>query len=108
MCVCVCVCVRVTWSPSLLQCVSLVNLTKDEMLHAIDFFTSLLGPAVYALFFFAGHGFEVNQKQYLMGVDASTDHNAEHCICVQTIKERMQSTAAKLSILLLDMCRETM
>jgi len=41
----VCVCIQV---------VSLVNLTKAEMDQALQFFLSLLGANVYALFFFAG------------------------------------------------------
>ena len=36
--------------------VSLVNLTKKEMEDAVKYFTQLIGPNVYSLFFFAGHG----------------------------------------------------
>ena len=88
------------------KCVSLINLTKDEVDQAFQYFLTLLGPGVYALFFFAGHGFEMAHSQYLMGTEASAHHNPNLCICAHSLKEKMKEVGAKLSILLLDMCRE--
>jgi mucosa-associated lymphoid tissue lymphoma translocation protein 1 len=88
------------------KCVSLINLTKEEMDHAIAYFLSLLGEGVYALFFFAGHGFEVDNRQYLMSVDASAHHNPKECVCVQSLKDSMHTSGSKLNVLLLDMCRD--
>lgn len=86
--------------------VSLVNLTKAEMDQALTFFLSLLGANVYALFFFAGHGFQsVDGQNYLMGVDTTLEKDPRYCLCAQDIKTRMQHTGAKVSIMLLDMCR---
>ena len=85
--------------------VSLVNLSKQEMQTAIDFFLTLLGKNVYAFFFFAGHGFEVNNSNYMMAVDAPMEKNPDFCICAQQVLEAMQSRGAKLSIMVLDMCR---
>ena len=73
--------------------------------QAVDYFTSLLGKNVYALFFFAGHGFEYNGMNYMMAVDATMDKNPAHCLCAQKVQHTMQSHGAKLSIVLLDMCR---
>ena len=69
------------------------------------YFTTLLGKNVYALFFFAGHGFELASMNYMMPVDAAMDKNPEQCLCAQDVLDRMQSCGAKLSIVLLDMCR---
>ena len=103
--------------------VSLVNLTKAEMDQALSFFLGLLGANVYALFFFAGkhlfqhkssivyaaslgHGFQsVDGQNYLMGVDTTLEKDPRYCLCAQDIKTRMQHTGAKVSIMLLDMCR---
>lgn len=85
--------------------VSLVNLNKQEMQSAISYFLSLLGKNVYAFFFFAGHGFEINSNNYMMAVDAPMEKNPEFCICAQQVLESMQSLGAKLSIMVLDMCR---
>lgn len=73
--------------------------------QAVEYFTSLLGKNVYALFFFAGHGFEYNGMNYMMAVDATMDKNPAHCLCAQKVQHTMQSHGAKLSIVLLDMCR---
>ena len=85
--------------------VSLVNLTKKEMDDAIEYFTNLLGPNVYALFFFAGHGFELNSMNYMMAVDCTKQKNPAHSVCAQKVLQIMQETRAKLSVVLLDMCR---
>lgn len=85
--------------------VSLVNLNKQEMQTAIDYFLSLLSKNVYAFFFFAGHGFEINNNNYMMAVDAPMEKNPEFCICAQQVLDSMQSHGAKLSVMVLDMCR---
>ncbi len=85
--------------------VSLVNLTKKEMDEAIDYFTQLLGPNVYAVFFFAGHGFELNKMNYMMAVDCTKQKNPSFSVCAQKVLQIMQETKAKLSVVLLDMCR---
>ena len=73
--------------------------------QAVKYFISLLGKNVYALFFFAGHGFELASMNYMMPVDAEMDKSPQHCLCAQEILDRMQGSGAKLSIVLLDMCR---
>ena len=85
--------------------VSLINLTKREMDDAIDYFVTLLGRNVYAVFFFAGHGFELNQMNYMMAVDCTKQKNPSYSVCAQKVLNMMQETGAKLSIVLLDMCR---
>ena len=40
-----------------------------------------------------------------MPVDADVEKNPEQCICAQMVLHTMQSRGAKLSIVLLDMCR---
>lgn len=73
--------------------------------QALQYFASLLGKNVYALFFFAGHGFEQNSKNYMMAVDADVEKRTDQCICAQNVLHTMQARGAKLSIVLLDMCR---
>lgn len=73
--------------------------------QAVKYFEALIGKNVYAMFFFAGHGFEHNSKNYMMPVDADVEKNPEQCICAQQVLHTMQAKGAKLSIVLLDMCR---
>lgn len=85
--------------------VSLVNLNKQEMDEAVNYLTSLLGKNVYALFFFAGHGFRLGNQEYMMAVDASPDKDPSYCVCAQEVLDCMQGQGAKLSVVILDMCR---
>src|SRR5689334_4244712 len=64
-----------------------------------------------ALFFFAGHGFEINGQNYLLPTDvpAVTDGQEElvrdASFAVERIVERLQARGARISILILDACR---
>lgn len=44
-------------------------------------------------------------QNYLMGVDTTLEKDPRYCLCAQDIKTHMQHTGAKVSIMLLDMCR---
>ncbi|KAG7280033.1 hypothetical protein CRUP_030489, partial [Coryphaenoides rupestris] len=50
--------------------VSLIDLTREEMMAAIDMFVDLLDKGVYGLFYYAGHGYERSGRNYLVAVDA--------------------------------------
>ena len=73
--------------------------------QAVDYFATLIGKNVYALFFFAGHGFEYNARNYMMPVDSDVEKKPEQCVCAQEVLDAMQVGGAKLSIMILDMCR---
>lgn len=42
---------------------------------------------------------------YMMPVDAAAEKNPGDCLCAQKVLDYMQGSGAKLSIVLLDMCR---
>lgn len=64
---------------------SLVDLTLREMRTIMLAYCQLLGPGVFAVFYYAGHGFEENGKNYLMPVDASSAQKEEEFIQAQEI-----------------------
>lgn len=86
--------------------VSLLDLTRDEMLAAIDKFIQLLDKGVYGLFYYAGHGYERAGRNYLVAVDAPQPYRPENCVCVQRIMHSMQERRTALSVILLDTCRK--
>lgn len=86
--------------------VSLLDLTRGEMLAAIDKFIQLLDRGVYGLFYYAGHGYEHAGKNYLVSVDAPQPYRTENCVCVQKVMLRMQERLTALSVILLDTCRK--
>ncbi|XP_061630296.1 mucosa-associated lymphoid tissue lymphoma translocation protein 1 [Phyllopteryx taeniolatus] len=86
--------------------VSLLDLTKVEMLAAVDKFFHLLDKGVYGLFYYAGHGFERAGRNYLVPVDAPQPYQTENCVCVQRVMLSMQQRQTALSVILLDTCRK--
>ncbi|KAM6960896.1 mucosa-associated lymphoid tissue lymphoma translocation protein 1 [Aplochiton taeniatus] len=86
--------------------VSLLDLTRDEMLASIDKFIQLLDKGVYALFYYAGHGYEHSGRNYLVAIDAPQPYQKENCVCVQKIVGSMQQKHTALSVILLDTCRK--
>ncbi|XP_055796130.1 mucosa-associated lymphoid tissue lymphoma translocation protein 1-like isoform X2 [Salvelinus fontinalis] len=85
--------------------VSLLDLTREEMLAAIDKFLLLLDRGVYALFYYAGHGYERLGRNYLVAVDAPQPYRPENCVCVQRVMRKMQERRTVLNVVLLDTCR---
>ena len=77
------------------------------MLHALHLFSELLDSGVYALFYFAGHGFETNGKSYLMPVNASDTYSCSENLATNDVLHAMQDREARLKVMLLDCCRTT-
>ncbi|KAK3099026.1 hypothetical protein FSP39_025389 [Pinctada imbricata] len=85
--------------------VSLLNLTKTEMLSAVDEFSELLGREVYGVFYFCGHGFEEDGRCYLVPPDARAGYTIDDCVCAEKVLQRMQKPDPALTVLILDICR---
>ncbi|XP_039413754.1 mucosa-associated lymphoid tissue lymphoma translocation protein 1-like isoform X1 [Corvus cornix cornix] len=88
------------------QVVSLLDLNKAEMVAAVSRFLQLLGKGVYAIFYYAGHGYEHLGRNYMVPVDAPQPYAPENCISVQRILQKMQQQKTALNIILLDTCRK--
>ncbi|RLW03566.1 hypothetical protein DV515_00006252 [Chloebia gouldiae] len=88
------------------QVVSLLDLNKAEMATAVSQFLQLLGKGVYAIFYYAGHGYEHLGRNYMVPVDAPQPYAPENCISVQRILQKMQQQQTALNIILLDTCRK--
>lgn len=85
--------------------VSLINLNLVDMRNAVKFFISLLDSGTYGLFYFAGHGFEIEGESYLMATDATSNYRPEENLSLSEILSPMTSRNPKLSVLLIDSCR---
>ncbi|XP_029814687.1 mucosa-associated lymphoid tissue lymphoma translocation protein 1 isoform X3 [Manacus vitellinus] len=88
------------------QVVSLLDLNKAEMATAVSQFLQLLEKGVYAVFYYAGHGYEHLGRNYMVPVDAPQPYSPENCISVQRILQKMQQQQTALNIILLDTCRK--
>ncbi|XP_025899735.1 mucosa-associated lymphoid tissue lymphoma translocation protein 1-like isoform X1 [Nothoprocta perdicaria] len=88
------------------QVVSLLDLNKAEMMTAVSRFLQLLGKGVYAIFYYAGHGYEHSGRNYMVPIDAPQPYAPENCISVQRILQKMQQQQTALNLILLDTCRK--
>lgn len=87
--------------------VTLADLTLAEMKFLIREYKKLLGNGVYAVFYFVGHGFEVNGQCYLLPVDAPSEaHKPEHCLSMDYVLYEFSDHCPALNLLLLDVCRK--
>ena len=84
---------------------SFANLSRDEMEKSIIEYLNLLSEGCYAVFYFAGHGFELNGKHYLVPVDAPADWTQGDAVCIQWVLEAIWGKRPQLTVILLDMCR---
>jgi len=86
------------------------NLTLDDMLLKIDSFVDYITGAEIAIIYYSGHGVELNNKNYLVPIDANlTNQSQTHKLLSldnQLITKIGESTA-KVKIVLLDACRDT-
>lgn len=87
------------------------DLTQRAMSEALLRFDGDVGPGDAALFFFAGHGFEIRGVNYLLPVDVPAASEGEEelirdaSFAVDRIVERLQARGARTAIMVLDACR---
>ncbi len=85
-----------------------INCTQKEMKKAIDYFGEYLKKYDVGLFFFAGHGVQVNGYNYLIPVDAriASEGDVEYdCINAGRMLTKMEASGAATNIVIMDACR---
>jgi tetratricopeptide (TPR) repeat protein len=91
------------------QTVTLENARKADMDRAIGEFLDKLGPDDTALFFFAGHGVQIENENFLVPVDfpsvATISAAKFACMSVARIFDELKRKRAKRNIVILDACR---
>jgi len=84
------------------------NSSQKEMKKAIDSFGEKLKNYDVSLFFFAGHGLQVDGYNYLIPVDANvkSEGDAEYnCVNTGRVLSKMETSDANTNIVILDACR---
>ena len=80
--------------------------------QALSEFTALIAPGDEAVFYFAGHGIEVNGRNYLLPADipraspGDEDFVTGESIAVDRVLQSLQRRGARVSLLILDACRD--
>lgn len=81
-----------------------INLSREEMRNAIKVFSQVLTEGVYGLFYYAGHGFKM-QESYMLAVDAPTHYLRTNAICESELLAILLQNDPALLVTILDMCQ---
>jgi hypothetical protein len=85
-----------------------VNLTRKGMITAVSDFSAQLPVGSVAMVYYAGHGLQVSNQNYLLPVDAEFDDPAQipfRSLPLQTVLERLASASSTVNVVVLDACR---
>lgn len=91
------------------QVVKLENQSQRAMKAAIRELGSQLGKGGVGLFFFAGHGVQMNGVNYLLPVDAdiAKEHEVEdQGVSMNLVMGELESAHNRMNIVILDACRD--
>jgi hypothetical protein len=85
-----------------------LDLDRNGFLNTLAVFGRAAEGADVALFFYAGHGLQVNGQNYLVPTDAKVEYEAELDIALIPVPLVMQQLArgSRVNIVLLDACRD--
>jgi len=84
------------------------DLTFRQMRAAVDSFTTSLQNGDLAFFYYAGHGVQSNEQNYLIPVDfdaASESDLPYEAYPAAQIRDKLEGSGARLRIIVLDACR---
>ena len=85
------------------------NATRRAMGDALVEFTRLLKPGGVALIFYAGHGVQLANSNYLLPVDINADDAEtvkDESIPLQRVLDDLNDAKVRLSIAIIDACRD--
>jgi len=86
-----------------------INATRQEMRRSIRKFGEEINKGAVGLFYYAGHGIQVDGENYLVPVNAEVYTEAEvedECLKVSSVLRQMESAGNRLNIIILDACRD--
>jgi hypothetical protein len=85
-----------------------VDCTRKEMERQLKAFRAMLDSHDVGLFFFAGHGMQIDGTNYLLATDTDTDSefDAKHgSLSLDVVVDAMAKSTASTKIVILDACR---
>jgi formylglycine-generating enzyme required for sulfatase activity len=90
------------------EVISRENVNQNDMKRAIREFGEKIRGAAVGLFYYAGHGVQVNGENYLVPVDAKVESEQEveyECVKAGFVLAQMDAARNSMNIVILDACR---
>ncbi|MCC6468348.1 MAG: caspase family protein [Alphaproteobacteria bacterium] len=90
------------------QVIQRENATKQQMEQAVGEFGRALKPGSVALFYYAGHGMQVNGRNFLVPVDAevATEQSVRlETLDVDLVLDQVAAAGSDVNLMILDACR---
>jgi uncharacterized caspase-like protein len=90
--------------------VKVIDGTRLELREAVRKFAGAIAEGGVGLFYYSGHGVQVDGENYLVPVDADFQYKEEvpeDCISVSNILRYMEASKNRLNIMILDACRNS-
>lgn len=90
------------------QVIARENATKQQMERAVGEFSRALTPGSVALFYYAGHGMQVNGRNFLVPVDAQIASEQAvrlEALDVDVVLEQIAASGSDVNLVVLDACR---
>ena len=85
------------------------NASRESMDNAVDEFIHKLKPGDVALFYYSGHGMQINGDNYLAAVDLTAQNEVQaknRALKASEVLEEMEASGTALNIVVLDACRD--
>jgi uncharacterized caspase-like protein len=86
------------------------NASRTEMRDAIREFSNEIKDGGVGLFYYSGHGLQVEGVNYLVPIDANIEMKAEvaeECISASTVLRVMEYSNNRINVIILDACRNS-
>ena len=84
------------------------DLNQEDMENAVTDFVQRLGQQGIGLFYYAGHGMQVEQRNYLVPIGAKISRAQQvkyRTVDAQWVVDEMNAAGSRVSIVILDACR---
>ncbi|XP_073994040.1 mucosa-associated lymphoid tissue lymphoma translocation protein 1-like [Rhodnius prolixus] len=86
--------------------ITLMNLTRNEMINTINWFFQITPPGSYVFICFIAHGFMLSNNKFIMPVDCPdvAEYKMADCICDELLVMKAKENKLKLLVMLFDAC----
>lgn len=86
-----------------------VNAKRQDLLGAIKDFVGKIGPDTVAVFYYAGHGIQYHDENFLLPIDSEIKRPGDlpfEGVSLKAITDEMTEAKPRIAIFILDACRD--